>query len=87
MLEHRDADSPDVRPRTAEKLRKREIEPDGDFVDRAFAWVRRERFARAERHRPEAIALMDNYERALRASYVTDEDIVERALATAGRFD
>jgi isopropylmalate/homocitrate/citramalate synthase len=73
--------------RNADKLRRAQIELGKDLVDRAFAWVNRERVARAERHRPTVLATMENYERALRASYVTDEDIVARALASGGRFD
>jgi len=73
--------------RHADKLRKAGIEPGTELVDRAFAWASRERGARAERHRPVVRSMMESYERELRASYVTDEDILARALASGGRFD
>lgn len=73
--------------RSAARLRAAQIELGEELVDRAHAWVVRERGARAERHRPAALSLMERYERELRASYVTDEDILARALATSGRFE
>jgi isopropylmalate/homocitrate/citramalate synthase len=73
--------------RQGDVLRAAGIEPSDELVARAFAWVTRERGTRADRHRPAAIAMIDGYEREVRASYVTDRDILERALATGGRFD
>jgi hypothetical protein len=73
--------------RNAERLQRAGIEPTPELIDRGFAWVQRERAARAERHRPALLELMESYERELRASYVTDEDIVAHALASSGRFD
>ena len=73
--------------RGAEQLRRAQIEPGEDLVDRAHAWVVRERRVRAERHRPAAVSLIESYERELRASYVTDAELLARALATSGRFE
>jgi 2-isopropylmalate synthase len=73
--------------RRASTLREARIEATPELVDRAYAWVVAQRRERADRHRPVAIAAIETYEHELRASYVTDEDIVTRALATLGRFD
>jgi hypothetical protein len=73
--------------RNAGKLRRAGIELGKDVIDRAFAWVSREQLARAERQRPVVMDVMEAYERALRASYVTDDDVLAHALATRGRFD
>jgi hypothetical protein len=73
--------------RSADRLREAGIEPTKELVDSAFSWVWRERAARAARHRPEVSIAMESYERLLRSSYVTDHDILARALETAGRFE
>lgn len=72
--------------RHAAALRSAHIEPGEELVDRAYAWVVRERRQRAEGHRPAALAAIESYERELRASYVTDQDVLAQALATGGRF-
>ena len=73
--------------RQAARLREAEIEISAELVDRAFAWVRDERAVRARVNRPIVHVLMERYEQELRASYVTDDDIIERALATRGSFE
>ncbi|MEO8699420.1 MAG: hypothetical protein ABI867_05225 [Kofleriaceae bacterium] len=73
--------------RHAAELHAAGIEMTPELVERAYGWVTRERTARAAHHRPEALAMMESYERALRSSYVTDADILAHAHATAGRFD
>ena len=73
--------------RSADKLRKAGIELSNELVDRAFAWVSRERRARAKRQRPVVQAMIESYERELRASYVTDEDLLAHTLAAGGHFD
>ena len=77
----------DLLQRQAETLRRQGIEVDRGLIERAHVWVERERWARAETHRPRALAAIDEYEKELRASYVTDDDILAAALATRGTFD
>jgi hypothetical protein len=76
----------DLFQRRAETLRQHGIEVDPLLVKRAYAWVERERWSRAETHRPRALAAIDEYEKELRASYVTDDDILAETLATRGTF-
>jgi hypothetical protein len=73
--------------RAAEALATSGVIVDQDLIDRALSWANRERRARAERFRPQALAALRTYQETLRASYFTDDDLVEAAKRTKGMFD
>jgi hydroxymethylglutaryl-coenzyme A lyase family protein len=60
---------------------------DSALIERAFDWVTRERAWRATEFRERALDAMDQYVRLLRSSYVTDDDLLARVIATKGRLD
>ncbi|HEU0037027.1 MAG TPA: hypothetical protein VFQ53_40730 [Kofleriaceae bacterium] len=72
--------------RNADRLRAAGVVADAELVERTYAWVTRERHARADRQRPALIAMLDDYEQALRASYVTDQDVLAQVLETRGQL-
>ncbi|HEU4733566.1 MAG TPA: hypothetical protein VFT22_36985 [Kofleriaceae bacterium] len=72
--------------RHREQLAGHRIPFDDALVDRAFGWLTRQRMSRAERA-PHAWATYERYVAELRATYVTDEDVVHACLHTRGTFD
>lgn len=73
--------------RASAALGRAGVEVTQALIDRAHAWAVAELRGRAATHRPRILALQDLYEDELRRSYVTEKDIVEEALRSAGRFD
>jgi isopropylmalate/homocitrate/citramalate synthase len=72
--------------RERSRLAQAGITVDPGLTERAYAWVLRERAARAETWRPRALAQIEQYEETIRSSYVTDADIMTQVLETGGRF-
>jgi len=76
-----------VLERAGAELASRGIPLDSALIERAFEWVTKERARRATELRGRALDAMDQYVRLLRSSYVTDDDVLARVIATKGRFD
>ena len=68
------------------ELAAQAIALDDGLVERACSWVTRQRSIRAERA-PHAWTLFERYVTELRATYVTDEDVVQTCLTTRGSFE
>lgn len=58
---------------------------DDNLVDRAFAWLTRQRLSRAGQA-PHAWSHYERYVAELRQTYVTDDDVVKACLRTQGSF-
>jgi hypothetical protein len=76
-----------VLERARKELARGGIPLDSALVERALEWVTKERARRATEFRARALDAMDEYVQSLRSSYVTDDDLLARVIATKGRFD
>jgi isopropylmalate/homocitrate/citramalate synthase len=76
-----------VLERARTELAGRGIPLDSALIERAFEWVTKERARRATDLRERALDAMDQYVQLLRSSYVTDDDLLARVIATNGRLN